>query len=122
MLPQLANVRRITLVLASLLIVASASACSSSSDAAAAAPSGIETTDYCTVKSRCPNEPTPTSAQLEECHTTQSDAKCGPKLRVALDCGYRKETCLPDGTTDSLANVAACKAELDPWIACVSHP
>jgi hypothetical protein len=90
-------------------------------DDATSSAASNETVDYCTAKSRCPNEPTPTDAQLAECHKVQSDPKCGAKLRVGLACAYAKETCLDDGTTDGNANAAACKTELDPWIACATN-
>ena len=118
--PPLTNARRV-IALASLVVVASSTACSSSDAGGSSAPSRIETTDYCSLKGHCPNEPAPTSADLAQCHKAQNDPKCGGKFRVALDCVYAKEACLPDGTSDGIANGKACKAELDPWVACFTN-
>jgi hypothetical protein len=81
--------------------------------------------DLCETSTLCPGDPatskiTPTSQSITDCkHNRQGP--CGSKYESWASCGWDKQTCKADGTTDWDALNAACTDEFNAYFTCCAN-
>jgi hypothetical protein len=66
-----------------------------------------------TAKSKCANDPKPTSQQISECNRLLGDQKCGQLYASALLCLSNNQMCDNEGKTDEDKSAANCKSQID---------
>jgi hypothetical protein len=72
----------------------------------------------CDAASTCPNDPPPTQADVDECHT-EAAGSCAGAVQSYRNCYVAQRVCAYDGTTDVHATEEACGGEATSVYACV---
>ena len=85
---------------------------------------GRSGTDLCEPSMKCPSDPpiqvTPIGQSVTDCKHSL-EGTCGAKYESWASCGWDKQTCKADGTTDLDAINAACADEFNAYFTCCAN-